>query len=210
MRKGSTCEAILIAKTMWVTALMKRVRALFALLWLRMVWFFAGPDIFITYSRWDGAAYASALASRLSEREADLHCFLDQWDSPPDPSIPERVHRALRRATMLVVVGSTGAARSRAVFEEICGFRRVNWRIVPISIEGAVESAPWFSLVDGLARETEGVEALASGMPSDRIIRRIKNSFQYSRRNRRVRRGFAWAATAIVVLMAISVAVTLQ
>jgi WD40 repeat protein len=185
-----------------------RVRAWLAALWRRVVWLVSGPDIFLSYSREDGASYAAGLAVRLVERSRDFHCFLDQWDSPPGRRIPRRVLLALRRSTMLVIVGTKGAARSRAVRQEIRHFRKGNWRIVPITFRGevevAVESAPWFRAVDGLPREREDEAALTSGVPSDAVVQRIDSSYVYSRRNRRVRRTLATSGIGLFLLTLVS------
>jgi WD40 repeat protein len=174
-------------------------------LWRRVIWFVAGPDIFLSYSRLDGARYAAALGSALNTASLDFHCFLDQWDAPPGRRIPLRVLRALRRATMLVVVGSPAAAVSTSVLQEVVEFRRRSWRIIPISFGGALESAPWFEHVEGLAIERESVETLNEGAPSPHVVHRIQSSYVYSKRNGRVRRTLGAAAAALMVLLAVSI-----
>lgn len=173
-------------------------------LWRRLVWWFAGPDIFVSYARLDGAGYAAALGAALNADALDFHCFLDQWDAPPGRKIPPRVMRALRRATMLVV-GSPAAASSEQVDKEVAAFRRRNWRIVPIDVGNAIERAPWFPLIEGLALEREPASVLESGQPSPAVIRRVRSSYTYSKRNRRVRRTLGAAATGLLLLLASSI-----
>lgn len=159
----------------------------------------SGPDIFLSYSRVDGATYAAGLGRHLSHPSRDLHCFLDQWDAPPRRHVPPHILRALRRSTMLVLVGTQAAARSKSVHRELLTFRRRNWRIIPISFDGGVECAVWFPLVEGIARETEHSDALLTGVPSQGVLNRIESSYKYSKRNSRVRRTLM-AATAGVTL----------
>jgi WD40 repeat protein len=173
--------------------------------WHSLVRFVSGPDLFLSYSRADGAVYAAGLAARLGQRDLDFHCFLDQWDAPPGRRVPRRALRALRRSTMLVVVGTSAAAQSKAVHREILTFRRRKWRIIPICFDGAVESATWFAMVEGLARENEDPAALRSGTPSDHVLNRIERAYAYSKRNRRVRQTLSAAALGLALFMAATV-----
>jgi hypothetical protein len=106
---------------------------------------------------------------------------------------------------MLVVIGTQAAARSKSVHRELLTFRHRNWRIIPINFEGAVESAGWFGLVEGLARETEHPAALLTGVPSANVLKRIELAYAYSKRNRRVRRTLGVAAMAVAVFLMSSI-----
>ena len=79
-----------------------RVRATFAggRAWIAHV--LLGDDVFISYSRHDGAQYAIALANRLSE--AGFVCYLDQWGSAPGRELPAQLRRTLMSSSMLAVV----------------------------------------------------------------------------------------------------------
>ncbi len=76
-----------------------------------------GDDVFISYSRNDGSDYAAALGEALTR--LNLSCRLDQWDTEPGLEMPPRLVRAVRDSSLLVVIGSIGAAASPPVKREI-------------------------------------------------------------------------------------------
>src|SRR5678815_3931780 len=105
--------------------------------------FLFGDDIFISYSRRDGAKYAAALANELSKPGNDYSCFLDQWGASADNELSPPVLRALRHSYMLVLVGTTGAADSPLVRQEVQLFSNRRWfqprrPVLPINIDGAL------------------------------------------------------------------------
>src|SRR5579862_6228309 len=89
-----------------------------------------GEDVFISYSRIDGALYAVGLANALAE--LGFTCFLDQWTSPRGSALPSLVLRALRRCHILVLVGTPAALSSPFVSHEVEFFARTDRPIVPI------------------------------------------------------------------------------
>jgi WD40 repeat protein len=165
----------------------------------RIATFLFGNDIFISYSRSDAAAYALALASELTKQK--LTCYLDQWNAPPGVEIPAVVKTALRRSSMLVLVGTRGAASSVAVGQEIAEFVKTGRPIVPISFEDSIPRADWFSSIRGLALTEETLEALHKEKPSARVITRVVNAEGFTRRDKQLRRIFLFTALGIVLLV---------
>src|SRR5215475_843629 len=82
----------------------------------RTIRYLIGRDVFVSYAHHDGTLYAANLARQLGS--LGLSCFLDQFSSEPESTIPRRVLSQLRRASMLVVVGSDAALQSKAVDQE--------------------------------------------------------------------------------------------
>lgn len=162
--------------------------------------FLLGDDIFISYSRADAINYAPGLANQLAKLK--FSCFLDQWGTPPGKELPKPLRRALDRSTVLVLIGTNGAARSQPVMEEVKKFLKTRRPILPISFDGSLESASWFDSIEGLARTPESTEALVTGNPSEAVIARIEKSFKFTRRNLRMRRIFLGTLLAISALIA--------
>src|SRR3712207_3491471 len=79
-----------------------------------------GDDIFVSYSRADGATYANGLAGRLTERK--FATKIDQWGTVPGEQVPPDILRAVRRSAMLVIVGTKGAVQSEGIEREIKAF----------------------------------------------------------------------------------------
>jgi hypothetical protein len=176
----------------------------------RLSRFIFGDDIFISYARADAGDYAAALAARLARK--NYICFLDQIKSYPDTKVSKEVLRRLRNSTVLVLVGTEKAAQSRNVAKELRVFFKTGRPVIPLNVNGALEQARWYQrLIRGMAlinvaaeqagKAEEAVptgaatnrgrrrvisetrEALLYGEPSDEVIRRIENSFTYTRRS---------------------------
>lgn len=165
----------------------------------KLVRFFTGDDVFISYARADASAYALSLANELTKRE--LSCFVDQWGTAPGDRLPSGLVRTLTRASLFVLLGSEHVATSEPVQREVEVFLRTGRTVIPISFEGSLERAPWFPLIRGLSIARETTAALRDGAPTDPVISRIVNAQGFTRRNKRLRRVF-WAttgATAAVV-----------
>lgn len=161
--------------------------------------FLVGNDVFISYSRTDAAPYALALASELTKQ--NLTCYLDQWNAPPGIEIPSEIKTALRRSSMLVLVGTEGAARSNAVGDEVAEFLKTGRPILPISFGESLTNANWFSSIRGLALTKETIEALKTEKPSESVITRVVNAEGFTRRDKRLRRVFWITALGIVGLV---------
>lgn len=162
-------------------------------LWKR----FFGDDVFISYSRIDGATYAAGLAGALAARR--LSCRFDQWGAPPGKEIPEDLLKPLRRSAMLVVVGTAAAGRSPHVEREIREFLKTQRLIVPIDVDGTLQSAEWWPMIAGLAFSSERKSALRTE-PSQEVIDRIINCINFTSRNRRLQRYTGAAASTFLLL----------
>ena len=147
--------------------------------------FFFGEDFFISYARADAVGYSAALANHLLD--AGYTCFLDQWHPVVNPVIPPSILRALMHASTQVIVATPAATASEAVAQEVRLFARTRRPIVPIDVGGALASAPWAPLTQGVARSVETPEALASGQPDEAVVRRLIETFRFRRRAWRVR-----------------------
>lgn len=154
-----------------------------------------GHDVFVSYSRADGASYAAHLASELTKR--NLSCRLDQWGSKPGKEVPAEILRDLRRSSMLVVVGSRGATKSAAVEREVLEFLPTGRLIIPIDVDGSIRSALWWPSLEGLAVARE---AGPHSGPSQETIDRIANSVDFTRRNARLTRYSIVALAVFAVL----------
>ena len=153
--------------------------------------FLFADDIFISYSRKDGAKYAAALANELSKRGNDYSCFLDQWGASADHELSAPVLRALKHSYMLVLIGTDGAAQSPLVRQEVQLFSNRRWfqprrPVLPINIDGALSNLDWSELT-GLYRVPETNDARREGIPSEAVVRLIVNSNSYTKRSQRMR-----------------------
>jgi WD40 repeat protein len=163
--------------------------------------FFFGDDVFISYSRRDAANYALKLANELTKH--NLSCYVDQWGTPPGSKLPEKLKTALRRSTMLILIGSEGATDSPAVKQEVEEFLKTGRTIIPISFEGSLEAAEWFPSIKGLAIAQESRLAQQTGQPEQEVINRIVNAKGFTRRNARLRKVF-FATVLSVILVVLS------
>ncbi len=165
--------------------------------------FLFADDIFISYSRKDGAKYAAALANELSKRGNDYSCFLDQWGASADNELSTPVLRALKHSYMLVLIGTAGAAESPLVRREVQLFSNRRWfqsprPVLPINIDGALSDLNWSELT-GLYRVPETNDAGKEGLPSEEVVRLIVNSNSYTKRSQRMR---LLSLVAMVLLIA--------
>jgi WD40 repeat protein len=178
--------------------------------------FLFGDDVFISYSRADGATYAAGLANELSGKR--LYCRFDQWGTVPGQEVPERILGALRRSGTLIVIATEKACESLSVEQEIREFLPTKHLIVPIDLCGRIFSARWWPLLAGLpvsedrrsdaqaeTRVLQGTKAQAVG-PSAEVISRIENSIAFTKKDKRLRQA-AVAALALLALFLIGAVV---
>src|ERR1041385_5923373 len=90
----------------------------------------SGDDIFISYSRRDGAGYAANLAKKLVDLKFSV--YFDQWATPPGKDLPWSLRRKLRRSSVLVLIGTKGSAESDHVRQEIAEFNATGRTVIPI------------------------------------------------------------------------------
>ncbi|HYC93285.1 MAG TPA: toll/interleukin-1 receptor domain-containing protein [Thermoanaerobaculia bacterium] len=174
--------------------------------------FFFGDDVFISYGRGDAHDYALALANELTRQK--LSCATDMWLTRAGDELPPELRQALRRSTMLVIVGSDDAAASPSVKLEIEEFLGVRGHkpIHPIRFEDldkpetprTFEAASWYPLIRGIAVSVEDCKRLDSGQPSTTLITRIVNAEGFTSRNRRLRNVFGLTVCAIALVIAAS------
>jgi hypothetical protein len=139
-----------------------------------------GRDVFISYSRADGATYALGLAARLSERK--FSCVIDQWGmSTPGTVIPAQLRRLLASCRALVIVATRAAGISVHVAGEIEEFARTPGMIIPIDLDDSIREAVWWRHIEGLpiAIENGGSESKGS---NDDVVARICNALTFRRR----------------------------
>lgn len=167
----------------------------------------SADDIFISYSRMDGATYALGLADALTKD--GFSCFLDRLGTDPGKDLTNSLRRKIRGCSMFVVIGTERAGTRQAIEDEIKEFLGTRRRlsIVPIDFNGAVVKARWYCLIEGIALEPEKNEdALTHGQPSLSVISRIEKQFSYTRRDQRLRRVTAGTAALLVLLIMVSLA----
>jgi WD40 repeat protein len=163
-----------------------------------------GDDVFISYSRRDGALYAAGIADKLTEQK--LSCFIDKLGVEPNHNLPPSLIKKIQSCKVFVLIGTEGASASNFVAQEIEVFKKTGRTILPIDFNGAVGRARWYELIPGLATEMERNPAsLETGTPSPNVISFIEKSFRYTRRNQRMLRMFWGALTVFLTLVALSV-----
>jgi WD40 repeat protein len=165
-----------------------------------------GYDIFISYRRSDGSAYAEKLWRDL--KSAGLTPFLDRDETPGGAQLTPTLVRALRKSRMLVVLLTPDVLDSEWVQQEVetfAGFKRR--AIVPINIDNYIgrhnlESTRLARLKDySWIEETR--EGLETGVPSRDVLTEIAKGF------RKVRvRSISRAITATVMVALAVAAVT--
>jgi WD40 repeat protein len=162
--------------------------------------FLFGNDAFISYARRDGTIYSLGLGNELAKKE--LSCYLDQWGSPAGTELPDVIVTTLKRCNMMILLGTERAAVSKAVETEIIEFKKTGRTIIPISFDGALERSPWFAeLIAGISIAHESKDALETGKPSERVIDRIVNAENFTRRNKRLRNYFWITASAVMIML---------
>lgn len=172
-----------------------------------------GDDIFISYSRSDGATYAAGLASALADK--NFSCKFDQWGTPPGRELPKPLIKALRRSAVLVLVGTRGASVSSSVKKEVEEFLKTKRMIIPIDVDGTIRGAEWWTLIEGIHASSDkpdssqiterqaGEIALQTGNPSAAVINRIDKTYNFSRKDQRLRT-IALAVTGLLVMLVVA------
>ncbi len=158
-----------------------------------------GDDVFISYSRRDGALYAAGLADKLTEKK--LSCFIDKLGTEPNHDLPLSLRKKIKSCTVFVLVGTEKAVQSEFVQKEIAEFKQTGRTILPIDFNNKIKEAIWYEEIPGIATETEkNAEALETGDPSQNVVSFIKKSFNYTRRNQYMFRMF-WGALSLFFIL---------
>ncbi|CAN5823326.1 hypothetical protein BH20ACI4_BH20ACI4_03540 [soil metagenome] len=166
---------------------------------MRLYFPLSGDDVFISYSRKDGALYAAGLADKLTEK--NLSCFIDKLGTEPNHDLPPSLKKKIKNCTIFVLIGTEKAAQSEFVGKEIAEFRGSGRTILPINFGNNLGDAAWYEQIPGLAIETEkDSEALETGNPSQNVVNFIEKSFNYTRRNQYMFRMF-WGALSLFLIL---------
>lgn len=170
-----------------------------------------GYDVFVAHRRADGAGYAARLVERLDREK--LSSFIDRREYGPGDDLSAATVRHIRRATMLVVVGSPAILEAREpdwVLTEIDTYiasRPAHRRLLlPIDFGQtlcvASDRSPIVARLANTIRIEEPLEAL-DGPPSDTVVGAITQQFRKRRRDSvrlRVFQGIAATLGALALL----------
>lgn len=171
---------------------------------MRLFFPLSGDDVFISYSRKDGALYAAGLADKLTEKK--MSCFIDKLGTEPNHDLPPSLKKKIRNCTVFVLVGTEKATQSEFVKKEIAEFKQTGRTILPIDFGGNVANAIWYEEIPGLAVEIEkDSEALETGNPSQNVTNFVEKSFNYTRRNQFMSRMFWGALSLFFILIGLGV-----
>nr|WP_246237919.1 toll/interleukin-1 receptor domain-containing protein [Pseudomonas akapageensis] len=169
-----------------------------------------GYDVFIAHRRIDAAAYAALLVQCLDQEK--LSTFIDQREYGPGDELSVSTLRHIRKATMLVVLGSPATREPRNpdwVLGEIEAYWAANegeaLRVLPIDFGGALATASDESRIAHRLRDVirldQPLEAL-NQPPSSDVIAAIARQFRNRRRDTvrlRVFQGVAGLLSALLL-----------
>jgi WD40 repeat protein len=159
-------------------------------------------DIFISYARGDGAAYAKQLRDRL--KELDFTAFLDEAEITPGDPLRASLEKALERSATFVIVGTPRAASSSYIAMEVKHFAETGRRIIPINIGGSITEPPWAAVQnEELVWIDDSSDSLTHGVPGLHVVTGIESFFEYRKRNS-VRRLQAMGVALLFVAMVIA------
>ena len=164
-----------------------------------------GEDIFISYSRDDGAAYAAGLASELSGR--GLSVALTSGD-PSQVGASQNLSSGLSEdAECSSLSGLSPQAALMQYLKTDQEFLKTRRLVVPVDVDGTIRQALWWPRLDGLAVSVEERRNPSGGptRPAREVVDRIQNSVTFTRRNRRLYR--IAAGTLIIIIALIGAAI---
>lgn len=166
-----------------------------------MRWFLA-HDVFVSYSRGDARAYARSLVTWLGEKPRGFSCAIDSLHSLPGERTPAALLWLARLSLSRIVIASESALGSPEVRREVEAFR--GWPattliIVPADVQLREDS--WYPLLPGIDPivESGGSRALEMGRLADSVKQSIEESLRFSRRERRLLLGAAFALTVFLL-----------
>jgi hypothetical protein len=164
--------------------------------------FIFGRDVFISYSRSDSRKYAPNLALELQRRMPKLSFYLDRWIAPPSGHLPLSLKLQLRWSSIMVVICTENAIGSNFVKDEVARFASLGRKALTVDVAGAFNAVraqePWVGF-SGADPETECIEAIESGDPSDNVIQRILKMVEFTTQARRLRQA-VWGTLVLVLL----------
>ena len=170
-----------------------------------------GYDFFISYAWIDSRLYAESLLERLTGPPHNFRCFIDSKEMGGGEAWRRAVYKALGRSSVLLLTASEQALKREAVFQEVRHFSRLGRPILPIDIDGRVESMEpghrLYILLEQRIRTTEpgGDEALAGGEASNDVVEYCAKSFDFVRVSRMRAMVLASLVAFFMLLSAISI-----
>ncbi|GAB3662987.1 TIR domain-containing protein [Ramlibacter alkalitolerans] len=169
-----------------------------------------GYDVFVAHRRADAAGYAALLVERLDREK--LSTFIDVREYGPGDELSAATLRHVRKATMLVVLGSPTILEPRDpdwVFGEIDAYMAANsgesLRVLPIDFGATLAGATGRSAIADRLRDVIRLEQPLAALhepPSDGVVDAIARQFRNRRRDRvrlRVFQGIAAVLSALLV-----------
>jgi len=175
-----------------------------------------GYDVFLSFALGPPPrgthSYASDLARRLRER--DFTVFFSEDEASPGEKLDSTLLTALHRSRILVVIANRSTLEEpRWVRQEVEEFRRrhPDRPIIPISVDGAVQDAKlaeqtqWLEWRDKIWLE-ESEEAVANGIASDGLVKRLALAPAGRRSNVKWRR-LVWGVAAVLLVLAVAATV---
>jgi WD40 repeat protein len=173
-----------------------------------------GYDVFVAHRRIDAAAYAALLVQRLDREK--LSTFIDVREYGPGDELSASTLRHIRKATMLVVLGSPAALEPRNpdwVLGEIDAYMSANagesLRVLPIDFGGTLAGASERSAIAVRLRDVIRLDqplAALTKPPSDTVIDAISRQFRNRRRDTVRLRVFQGIAAVLSTLLLASLA----
>jgi WD40 repeat protein len=162
-----------------------------------------GFDVFISYSRHDGAEYAENLERELAKI---LSPRMDIQETKPGITIPFSLRMGITMSKVLVLVTTRAAAESTHIESEVLTFLEwSNGPIILVELSYPVDRARYRRHVPGLPVLVENEEAGRSPThPSTRVIQRVVNNVGYWRRSRRQLLVSAALAVILIVLVSLN------
>src|ERR1051325_2435177 len=163
-------------------------------MWPKFLKSLDADDIFISYSRADGTAYRTGLDAALSKQ--GFSCFADNYGTDANPLPPATLFEKIRLCKTLVLLATPCAlSKPENIAPELTEFAAANGtaRIICISFDQGADftdwsKTPWFSLVQGKARERENPNLLVTGEPSSFVVTNIAKASNYMKGKDRLRK----------------------
>lgn len=161
-------------------------------------------DIFISYKRGEGNAYADGLSAALTNE--GFRVYYDRLGVESATKLSPYVIKELTGCRMLVVIATREALESIHVKEEIARFTKAHGsdRIVPIYFDPQLLDGGGHNSIIGLAPELEDSHTLESGTPSSTVVARIDRAYDFTRSKRRLRNYTIGAVTVFATLTLLS------
>lgn len=154
---------------------------------------FSDFDFFISYAHADSVEYAAQLKLQLENKK--FTCFLDKAEFHSGGSLNESTELALKRTTVLVLLGTENALRSQYVFNELKLAIEQGMTIIPVDFDQIIircialddkdsNNDHVLTLLGDRLRAEENLNVLPVG-PSEVVLNQICESFRGIRAVRR-------------------------